>query len=230
MKARENNERPVSRYKTSLAGHALEAMDAEEAEGESWLISYLDTLTLLLTMFVVLLTFADFSNPANSGTSLVAPVEETTTEDTQPSPDVSELGGQLIDGLDDSVQVVVQKNRINLVINDRILFATAEAQLRPEGLNVLLPLIPILNANQHNITVEGHTDNIPIATSQFPSNWELASSRAASVVRYLQHHGIDASRLSATGYADTRPLKDNDSAEGRAANRRVEIVIHVGGK
>ena len=76
-------------------------------------------------------------------------------------------------------------------------------------------LVPTLAANAFRIVVEGHTDNLPIQTERFPSNWELSASRASSVVRYLQLAGIEATRLSATGYADTRPLADNADERGR---------------
>lgn len=75
------------------------------------------------------------------------------------------------------------------------------------------------------ISVEGHTDNIPISTAQFPSNWELSAARAISVVRLLQQRGIEGQRLRAIGYADSLPLRSNDTAEGGAVNRRVNLVL-----
>ncbi|MDR9435562.1 MAG: OmpA family protein [Thiohalophilus sp.] len=218
--------------RNNLALQSLDDPEAQDTEGESWLISYLDTLTLLLTMFVVLLTFADFTDEETPEAVKVVPKPEVIPQppiesEQEPVEEaVTPLGGVLLDGLDDSVQVQVEKDRVNLVISDRILFDVAEAELRPEGLATLDPLIPILKNEPHRITVEGHTDNLPITTDQFPSNWELAAARAASVVRYLQRQGIASDRLRAVGYADTRPLAENDSPEGRSANRRVEIVIH----
>lgn len=217
---------------------ALESLDdppAQDGEAESWLISYLDTLTLLLTMFVVLLTFADFTEPENPADSMVispkpggetAPQAEVEPVDEPKAP----LGGLLLEGLGDSVQIVVEHDQVNLAISDQILFASAEAELTPEGLKTLQPLVPILRQGDHRVTVEGHTDDRPITTDKFPSNWELSAARAASVVRYLQDQGIASDRLRAVGYANTRPVADNDSAEGRAANRRVEIVIHQAGR
>jgi len=233
----------------SLRGHASPALHAlddsnaeygEEAEGESWLISYLDTLTLLLTMFVVLLAFADHSppepppepQPKQQQTQVEAVVEnkmdvaipESLSKPSQQRMDP--LGDQLLKSLHSSVKMVQQKDRINLAINERILFSSGEAELHTTGLAVLKPLVAILKETPHSISIAGHTDNIPIATELFPSNWELSSARAASVVRYLQQQGIAAERLRAIGYADTQPLRDNTDAEGRAENRRVEIVIH----
>ncbi|MDZ7804770.1 OmpA/MotB family protein [Thiohalophilus sp.] len=221
-----------SKARNNLAIQSLDDPEAQDTEGESWLISYLDTLTLLLTMFVVLLTFADFTDEETPEAVKVVPKPEVVPRppiESKREPveeAVTPLGGVLLDGLDDSVQVQVEKDRVNLVISDRILFDVAEAELRPQGLATLDPLIPILKNEPHRITVEGHTDNLPITTDQFPSNWELASARAASVVRYLQRQGIASDRLRAVGYADTRPVAKNDNPEGRSANRRVEIVIH----
>ena len=84
-----------------------------------------------------------------------------------------------------------------------------------------------LKQNDYSISVEGHTDNIPIHTAQFPSNWELSSFRATNVARYFIQKGVGRKRISAVGYADTRPIADNNSAAGRALNRRVSLVIHV---
>jgi chemotaxis protein MotB len=78
----------------------------------------------------------------------------------------------------------------------------------------------------NQLAVEGHTDNVPINTAQFPSNWELSTARATAVLRYLvEHHGIAPARLSAAGYADQRPVAPNDTGGGRARNRRVDLAI-----
>jgi chemotaxis protein MotB len=93
---------------------------------------------------------------------------------------------------------------------------------------VVSQLLPVLQqAGTHKIIVEGHTDNLPIQTVRFPSNWELAAGRAGSVVRHLHSRGIAAARMKAIGYADTAPLADNDTLAGRAANRRVEIILEA---
>lgn len=92
---------------------------------------------------------------------------------------------------------------------------------------MLQQLVPVFNSSQHNVVVVGHTDSVPISSARFPSNWELSSARAGSVVRYLQANGVDGRRLRAVGYADTQPLADNASAEGRARNRRVELVLEA---
>jgi chemotaxis protein MotB len=87
-------------------------------------------------------------------------------------------------------------------------------------------IVHLLNVDRaHPIIVEGHTDNVPISTSEFPSNWELSTARATNVVRFLIAHGVNAMRLGAAGYAALNPVASNATAAGRALNRRVDIVF-----
>ncbi|MDD5247925.1 MAG: flagellar motor protein MotD [Rhodocyclaceae bacterium] len=114
---------------------------------------------------------------------------------------------------------------VTIDINANVLFAPGEARLGPEAVRALLAVAQILASADFPITVEGHTDNTPINTAQFPSNWELSGVRASSVVRLFIEAGVDPRRLTATGYADQRPIADNATAEGKARNRRVAITI-----
>ena len=106
-------------------------------------------------------------------------------------------------------------------------FLPGGIKIRSSALRALDKIADILKESDKRIVVEGHTDNIPVASnSLYESNWELASLRATSIVRYLtKYHSIDPKRISATSYADTRPLKSNDSVEGRTQNRRIEIYL-----
>jgi outer membrane protein OmpA-like peptidoglycan-associated protein len=101
------------------------------------------------------------------------------------------------------------------------------AELLDGGKRVLTGLLPLLSAGGYMISVEGHTDSVPIATERFPSNWELSGARAASVVRELIALGIDENRLELSGFAHTRPLGDNATPAGRERNRRVNILLHA---
>ncbi|QGN58015.1 flagellar motor protein MotB [Nostocoides sp. HKS02] len=112
------------------------------------------------------------------------------------------------------------------VVTDRVLFDLGEASLRPEGRGVLDAVVPALRGLPNALTVEGHTDNVPIA-GRYASNWELSTERATTVLRYLLTRGVPGSRVSAAGYADQRPLSTNATAAGRARNRRVAIVVHA---
>jgi chemotaxis protein MotB len=110
-------------------------------------------------------------------------------------------------------------------INASVLFAPGDARLDVTAARALIAVADILVPTDFPLTVEGHTDNVPISNVAFPSNWELSTVRAASVVRLFIEAGIDPRRLSAIGYADQRPVSDNATPEGRQQNRRVAITI-----
>jgi chemotaxis protein MotB len=113
------------------------------------------------------------------------------------------------------------------VLTDRLLFDSGSASLNSTGLPLLDEISALLNLDRtHPITVEGHTDNVPISSALYPSNWELSTARATTVVRFLIAHGVYAMRLSAAGYAYLHPVASNATEAGRALNRRVEIVLN----
>lgn len=219
-------------------------------EEEGWLITYLDVITLMLVMMVVMLSFAGPGGrnpapplPAPAGVAsavppgvappsivppLPLPVPPAAAPASVSGPDRDPLAGLPLDRLDKNIEVIVNEGTVSFRISSEILFASGEASLSAPGLAVLGRLVPVLaSAARHRIVVEGHTDNIPIQTERFPSNWELSTGRAASVVRYLQSQGIDPARMRATGFADTRPLAPNDTPQGRAQNRHVEVILEA---
>jgi chemotaxis protein MotB len=114
---------------------------------------------------------------------------------------------------------------IAVEINASVLFKSAQAMLEPQSRRSLVAVAQVLAAHDNPIEVEGHTDHEPIATPQFPSNWELSGARASSVVRLFIDSGVAANRLVAAGYADTRPVGSNETMEGRTRNRRVTVLI-----
>jgi chemotaxis protein MotB len=114
---------------------------------------------------------------------------------------------------------------VEMEINASALFNQGEADIQPEAKKTLADAARVLGDNDYAIEVEGHTDNLPISTARFPSNWELSSARASSVVRLFIDQGVAAKRLKAVGSADNHPVLPNDSAEGRARNRRVTITV-----
>ncbi|MBD3894507.1 OmpA family protein [Halomonas sp. ML-15] len=116
---------------------------------------------------------------------------------------------------------------ISLRVEDNLLFTTAEAELSGGGREVIESLVALIQRHDGEVSVEGHTDSRPINTPEYPSNWELSSARATAILRYLADEGVSPSRLRAVGFGDTRPLASNDSSEGRAKNRRVEVIIHL---
>jgi chemotaxis protein MotB len=114
---------------------------------------------------------------------------------------------------------------VEIEINASALFNQGEADIQPEAKKTLADAAKVLGDNEYAIEVEGHTDNLPISTAKFPSNWELSSARASSVVRLFIDQGVIAKRLKAVGSADNQPVVPNDSPEGRARNRRVTITV-----
>jgi chemotaxis protein MotB len=123
------------------------------------------------------------------------------------------------------VKVTQSPRGITVEINASTLFPSGEATLAPASVEALSAVAKVLALTDNPIQVEGHTDNIPIKGGIYPSNWELSSARAAAVVRLLAEQGVPQSRMVAIGYADNRPLDTNATPEGRARNRRVNVLI-----
>jgi chemotaxis protein MotB len=130
-------------------------------------------------------------------------------------------------GLQNSVSFkVTSRGLVVSIVTDQVLFDTGQASLKPVGHEVLDAVAPALRNLPNDISIEGHTDNVPINGGLFASNWELSAVRATTVLRYLvANEGLRANRLSATGYADTKPVVLNDSPAHQAQNRRVEVVV-----
>jgi chemotaxis protein MotB len=173
----------------------------------------------------------------------VAPINRTTATPTQPlRPKVADpmrreqerklldLAGKIKEALaplvrTGQVRLTQLPKGIAVEISASVLFAPGQANLQPDSIEALQAVAQVLTGTPDTIQVEGHTDNVPIASAQFPSNWELASARASSVVRLFVASGVAPARLTASGYADNRPVESNDTVEGRARNRRVTLLI-----
>jgi len=126
------------------------------------------------------------------------------------------------------VDVVDDPRGVILRFDSQVLFRSGEAKVLPDGVVVLQSVADLLADLDNLLVVEGHTDNVPTTGTSWPTNWELSTARATTVLRFLHEvEQIPAVRLSASGYADTRPRDTNETAEGRASNRRVEIVIMI---
>ncbi|GAA3905148.1 hypothetical protein GCM10022228_14200 [Halomonas cibimaris] len=206
----------------------LEPPPTDSGDDESWLTSYLDVLTLLVTLFVLLLALAPpggENSQRREQASAGVPAFSLTALATGIKPRHSGLepafSGLSIPGVD----VSQGQASVTLRIDDSLLFASGRARLTDQGRGVVASLVDVLASFDGQISIEGHTDNVPIATSRYPSNWELSAARAIAVLRYLQGQGLDAEHMRAVGYAATRPLESNATPKGRAANRRVELVL-----
>lgn len=130
------------------------------------------------------------------------------------------------ENLDAKVSVNISKKGVFVDINETILFDPGSAELKPSGIEVLNKLEGLINDFKNDILIEGHTDDIPMNTAKFPSNWDLSSGRAISVLRYLSEvKDVDPTRLAAVGYGEYNPIVPNDNRENRQKNRRVNILI-----
>jgi len=125
----------------------------------------------------------------------------------------------------DLIDVVKNGDRIEVNINARMLFYSGDTRLSEQALEALRQVSKSLKIIPNPVQVEGHTDNVPISSRLFRSNWELSAARAASVVHFLAAQGIEPARLAAVGMGEHRPIQSNNTVEGRAANRRVTLLI-----
>ncbi len=124
------------------------------------------------------------------------------------------------------LRVRIVRGRMVVELSDNILFDSGRADLKKEGQTALTEVAKVLaSIPDREFQIAGHTDNVPIQSARFPSNWELSTARAVTVARYLASGGVPATRLSAAGYAETQPVASNDTPEGRQQNRRIEIVL-----
>lgn len=205
-------------------------------EQEDWVISYMDMVTLLLVVFLAMTAFLFASKPPPE--SVVRTSDSAASFPTKrlpgkaekesiyaPSDDRRLREGIAIAAAIGGVDIAIEDRRVMLTIRDRVLFASAQADLNPQGREIIRKLSDALDLVPGLISVEGHTDDAPIVSPRFPSNWELSASRASTVVRELIGHGIPPSRMRAIGYAETKPVATNSDATGRSFNRRVTFVV-----
>jgi chemotaxis protein MotB len=131
-----------------------------------------------------------------------------------------------VTGMGANIQIEYNERGIRIIIfPDQILFESGSARIRPGFREILDRLYEPLTRLRNRIEIQGHTDSVPINTATFPSNWELSAGRAGAVIRYFEQKGMPPARLQAAGYADTIPRAENTTREGRAKNRRVELLV-----
>jgi len=208
----------------------------EEPVDESWLATYADAITLLMAFFVMLLTFAEYDIPAFEEAAQA--IAENVGNREQIST-TQELKLEIQDVVfemqaDQVVEVAQDKKGIVIELASRAFFKPGSAQLRQAAIPVLQKMSTMLTAPKfacYNVEVEGHTDDIPIKTKAFPSNWELSAARASRVVRYFVEQKMQSFRLLAVGRAETIPKVPNRDASGKpikenqTTNRRIELHV-----
>jgi len=209
----------------------------KEEKDPVWLVTFADAMSLMLTFFVMLyaatsLEKAKFEPVFRSFKGALGVMQETKPAVISPVEIVREEEriAQMIrkvvlsEGMEE-VDVKVVEGGVRVNLRSPILFDLGKADLKKDVLPLLDGIADILKEMSNQIIIEGHTDNLPIRTEKFPSNWELSAARAISAAKYLISRGIIPSRIGVVGYADVHPLFPNDTPEHRSANRRVEIFI-----
>ncbi len=207
----------------------------------NWLLTYSDFITLLLIFFIVLYTLtpgiemtklnmiiSTFKGGEGVLTeSSVLPPESLIARRMRRAEHWEDLGRYIEDRqLADQVQIDLLPEGSRIILREALTFPSGSSQLLTESASVLNEIAYLFDADVREIEVQGHTDNIPIRSGAFRSNWELGAERAASVVRYLiDNTDIPPDRFKASSHGEHRPLASNDTEEGRRANRRVEIYI-----
>ncbi len=207
-----------------------------------WAVTFADMMTLILSFFVLLYSFSNleaekfkaiagslrqaFGLQGQAPAAAVPLARGTPVREQQQLDLVAQLRQATEQaGLGERGAAVVTYRGVALRLEGEALFDSGSAELKPQVLPLLARIAKIAVSSPGLLEVEGHTDDIPISNARFPSNWELSSARAGSVVRYLQSCGVAASRMRAVGYADSRPLAPNTVQENRARNRRVEFLF-----
>jgi chemotaxis protein MotB len=213
---------------------------------QSWLVTFNDMITLLMVFFVLLFAMSGMDSKrfdraknalqsalgvlnggqhaldgiVSSRNNTLSPPVETAAEESAAADQGKSLKGTA------GIQAEYTPKGIHLTLDDKLLFASGSAHLSEGGAALLDKVARVIKPLRRRIRVEGHTDNRPIATPLYPSNWELSTARAISVVKYMiDRAGIAPQSLSAAGYGDSRPLEKNDSQAHMARNRRVEIIL-----
>ena len=215
----------------------MDAPPEEVEEKEDWLVTYADAITLLMAFMVMLLTFAEYDMPAYveaaaaiegkiSGREVIIPIELM-------QQDIQDVVYE--QQADEAVEVETDDQGIIIELASSAFYRPGSADLRDQALPVLQSMVQLLDAPRFQayiIEVEGHTDDDPIHTARYPSNWELSAGRATRVVRYFVEQGIFPKRLKAAGFAATRPKVPNRKEDGtpipenQAENRRVIIRVY----
>ena len=213
-----------SEQKRGLLQKRLSSFSTEE---DTTLWSFVDLITLLLILFILFYSHA-ITRKANAKKDAGAPLQTAETQSQDSS--LAQLQRQVMQTVRSKDQnefaVRWDQQRLVLVLGEKIAFNVGDANLLPDFQPTLKRIAGFISSQKgYRVAVAGHTDDVPIKTERFPTNWELSAIRAVNVARFLIGHGISPRRVSIEGYSAYRPLQSNRNARSRQANRRVEITL-----
>lgn len=233
MQKENENHHETSETKKFVKRKKFWNQEDREVSSFHWMTTYGDLMTLLLTFFV--LYYASFSEAEEKlSEKLMIEVNEAQLQLIECNKELTAMQTNLKrflkrNSLEKDINLELKSNRLTIVTKSSISFETGKAELKPDILLILDAIGNLVVNAENRIRVEGHTDNVPIvknSSSNFPSNWELSSARASSIIRYfIEYFGINPERMEALGYGEYKPIFPNDTAENRSKNRRVEISI-----
>ncbi|MFZ4621116.1 MAG: flagellar motor protein MotB [Bacteroidota bacterium] len=209
---------------------------------ERWLLTYSDLITLLLGLFVILYAMSKIDTKKyNQWVAAFGGVFGSSQVDMKQG--IGDKG--LVDGMNEQIRVrqmlkealeltgrneaisiSIDERGVTIHIQEELLFPSGQTELKNSSLKTMDSLAHVIKRLPNDIRIEGHTDNLPIKTERFPTNWHLSVTRAMNTGFYLiDHHGLNPDKVSVVGYGDLRPMAGNETEKGRALNRRVDIVI-----
>lgn len=225
-----------NRRKLNISKHDHDP--SKSGEEDNWLLTYSDMITLLLAFFVVLIavSYVDITLWEQLKQGLRSEIMQDETVRTPLGEIKQDLDELLAEEKEEGVVAInLERDGIYMLFGSSSFYGSGDAELLPRGQELVDKVVHALTALEYyrfNVDVEGHTDNVPITTLQFPSNWELSVARASNVVKYMIEEGIAADLLKASGYSDTHPVVPHtdefgrDIIENRALNRRIVIRIY----
>ena len=228
----------------------LEPEEESSGDGAAWMATFADMMTLLLCFFILLLSFAtmdivkfrdamgsvqealgvQFEHDGQFEAVASSPLQ---TDPYEEAPEIGEDRALLEElnsaieeeGLESEVSAAIDGRGVIVRINGQVLYPRGDAALKEASTAILSRIAGLAKGTSHRLMIEGHTDDLPIRTARYPSNWELSTARAIAAMRFFVEQNVDAGRVGVAGYADLRPIQPNDSEANRGANRRVEFVF-----
>lgn len=212
----------------------------EENDKDRYLITYSDLITLLLGLFIILYAISNvdaskyqqmlsaFGNTFGEEKKVVSINTGNTNNTVVPVPQLKDRLHDMVNeyGYGDFIKLEENERGITIHIMDQILFNSGSAKLEQKSYEILSKLAQIIRGLPNDLRIEGHTDNVPINSAEFPSNWHLSVARAMSTAHYLmEKEKLPQDKLSVVGYSEYKPIAQNDTPENRSKNRRVDIII-----